>query len=48
MIPFVIVISDFTENYYILNLLREFPQLTSKSVCAMSLFNSIKWGLKIR
>jgi hypothetical protein len=44
-IPIIITFSDFVENYYILNLLREFPALTPGSVCCMSLFNSVKWGL---
>jgi hypothetical protein len=42
-LPILIVMSDFLENHFIVNLIYEFPNLDMHTIKMLAVFNSAKW-----
>ena len=45
LLPLLIMVLDFLENYHIITLLQEFPDITEEMVKAGSMFTVAKWGM---
>lgn len=45
LLPLLIMILDFLENYHIITLLRNFPEITEEMVKAGSMLTVAKWGM---
>ncbi|HYG38393.1 MAG TPA: hypothetical protein VD908_07245 [Cytophagales bacterium] len=43
LVPFIITLADLTENYFVINLIDQFPSLNPETVKAMSSVNKVKW-----
>lgn len=44
-LPFVVMTADFFENFFIIKLIDQFPQLNNVTLSSFSFANTIKWGL---
>jgi hypothetical protein len=45
VLPFLIIISDFIENHFIIELIEQFPLIENETVTRFSIFNQLKWKL---
>lgn len=45
LLPFLVVIVDFGENFFLYKVLTDYPEVSRANLSAASVFNTVKWSL---